>query len=265
MKRYKLQLVLRPLPLLALLGGCGQSNPGGVWDAASMTWEAAPPRVIVGEDASTDGEPGSLPGSMPRSFDKACTTVNQPYCCYDGFNLPGDPLCGWKALGPGTSVVIDWAFAGNQKVTLPSPLLLTSTTPDRFTSPEDCRQLAVGFVLEGKGLSEVPLVSSNRYFYVRKDGTWGPAGAVSAGETADLILARNSDPATRPDGGAGSLPPPKALLDGDTCGGEVNASANIVMFSRVVFKIGDVEYDLNLNRPPFTDTRGYYVRVERTY
>jgi hypothetical protein len=265
MKRYNLPLVLRPLPLLALLGGCGQSNPGGVWDAASMTWEAAPPRVIIGGDASSDADPGSLPGSMPRSFDKMCTGVNQPWCCYDGYNLPGYPLCGWKALALGTSVVIDWAFAGHQKVTLPSPLLLTSTTPERFTSTEDCNQLPVGFVLEGKGLIEEPLTSSNSYFYIRKDGTWAPAGAVSASESPDLILAKNSDPATRPDGGAGSLPPPKAHLDGDTCGSEANASANIVVFSRVRFRIGDIEYDLDFNRPPLTGTRGYYVRIERTY
>jgi hypothetical protein len=263
MNRSQLPAFLLPMPLsFALLVGCGQANPGGTWDGAPMMWEVPPPRTIINADGSTDGDPGSLPGMMPRGFEKPCKAVNEPYCCYDGYNITGYPLCRWQALSSGTSVVIDSVFKGDKKITLPSPLVLTSVTPERFTTDGDCTMLPVGFVLEGKGLVEQPMLSSINYWYIDKKGFWRPG---TGGQSQDLVIPKNSDPTSRGDAGAEGLPSPKVLLDGDKCATQSEARANVVLFDWVRFTIDDVEYDANFSREPRGEVIAYYARIERTY
>jgi hypothetical protein len=250
------------LPLLlgwCLLAGCGRSNPTGTWDAAAMMWEAAPPREIV-DGAESDGGPG---GMMPRSFDKPCKMAREPWCCYDGTNVTGFPFCSWKGLGAGASSPIDTVLRGNERVTLPSPLTLTSTTPDRSGTGEDCRGLQVGFVLEGKGLSEEPMVSSILYYDIKKDGTWAPAGA--GGESTALVVPSSTDASERGDAGTGSLPTASEKLDDEQCPGTSDVVANVVLFDWVRFKLDDVDYEANFSRSPQAETSAFYVRIERSF
>src|SRR5262245_35397956 len=105
--------------LVAVPLGCGQPNPSGVWDAAPKTWEAAPPREIVEGNGTGDGGAVGTPNNGSGSFTKMCKMPHEAWCCFDGVNVTGIPLCPWRSVGPGEIFVITEAFKANQKVTLP--------------------------------------------------------------------------------------------------------------------------------------------------
>jgi hypothetical protein len=239
---------------LSLLAGCGRSNPSGLWDGAPMTWEAAPPREIV-EPVHDGGG-----ARVPATFDKACTMAGEPWCCYQG-NPPGLPLCSWKALAEGMSATFDSAFEGTEKVTLPRALTLTGTTADRLGSGVDCTSLPVGFVLEGEGLVQEPLMSSVLYYDIRKDGTWVATG--SRQPSTGLVIP--IDPSTRGDAGAGPPPRGNERLHVDQCALNSDVIANVVMFDTVHFELDDVSYEADFSRPPQTETTAFYVRIERAF
>jgi hypothetical protein len=264
MSRSQLTAFCLSLPMVFGLLGCGQSNPGGTWDAAAVRYEAAPPREIIGGTDGGEGVGGSDPGSMmPRSFGKLCKMATDPWCCYDNYNVIGIPLCAWKALVPGNSVVIDSAFAANQKVPLDNPLTLTSVTPERYTSADECGQMPVGFVLSGKDLMEEPLRSNLYYYQIKKNGTWAPAGG---GESYELVIAKNTADEPPGDAGTGSLPPPQAKLSGESCAPSSEVTANVVLFDFLRYRTTDgKEWELSFSRPPSDSTLAYYVRIERTY
>ena len=260
MKRRQLRASLLPLSVAFALGACGKNNVNGVWDSAAMTWEAAPPREII--DARGEGGGGTVdPGGMMRSFTKLCKETDEPWCCYDGKTLYGIPLCSWKGMVTGNSVTFDTAYREDQKVTLPDPVTLISPTPDRWASAEDCADKAVGFVLQGKGMSEGSLVSTISYYYVGAGGNWRAAGG---GATAGLVVGSNSDPAARGDAAPGSLPPLEDKLDAEKCTGNAEYIANVVMFDSVSFELDGVKYEADFRRDE-GETKAYYVRIDRGY
>ncbi len=169
---------------MVLAAGCGVNNPSGTWDADPKTWEAAPPRQIVEGDAGIDD--GGLPGNGSGgsgSFTNMCKMDHEPWCCFNGTTTHGDPMCSWRGLGPGESLTITQAYEiarpSDPLQPLPNPLTIRVVTRDKFESADDCMTRPVGFVVEGKGVSEMSSDSNVQYYFIKSDGKWSPAGADS--------------------------------------------------------------------------------------
>jgi hypothetical protein len=166
-------------------------------------------------------------------------------------------------LGPGQSVVISSAFQGNAKVTLPVAVELTSASPERFATYDDCLNAPIGFVLAGPGLREGSLVGDISHYDLRTSGTWVGRGG---GGQSGLIAGRNTAPGPLPDAGVAS---PTYTLHEGLCLPlkDTDMQASIQFFDQVDFTIDGVDYATRFDTNPngAAKVTGFYVQIEKGF
>ena len=228
-----------------------------------MTWDPPPPRSVVGPDGGV-GSGGTDPGGSGTYGNmKVCTKQDQPNCCYDGKNLSGIPMCGWRRISAGATAQITTTYKENEKVTLSTPLQLSTEVPDSFATYDDCVKVPVGFVLSGAALKERVLGSSIEHYMLLPDGTWHGQGG---GATSGLVVAKDTQVTTR-DGGQ---PEPTYELMAGLCDAftdaKINAVALIQFFDQVDFTVDGVDYSANFrSNPSEGGATGYYILIEKGF
>jgi hypothetical protein len=200
---------------------------------------------------------GAGGGALP-----ACTKSGQSNCCYDeAKTISGTPSCHWKQLTPGEAVTVSATFLHKgEKATLPVALTLSSATPGKFASYEECVNQPVGFVLSGAGLGERQLGSTIRHYDLKTDGTWRGQGG---GATVGLVAGRDTSGSSL-DGGP--LSPKYTLQDGLCAPLKAADTAAVIEFlDQIDFNIAGVDYTLDFGLNKDGQATGYYVVVQKGF
>jgi hypothetical protein len=258
--------VLSAIILAGALGGCAKPTSAvylSPWDGEATQWEVPPSRMVSESDGGPGAPGGPGIGGGFGGWTTVCTKSDQPNCCYDGkMGRPtGIPNCGWQGLLPNESTTLVAGYKGDDKVTLPAGLTLTSVSPGKFTTYDECVHAPLGFVLSGAGMKEGHLVGDVYHYMIKKDGSWRGAGN---GGTIGLVAGR--DP--QGSGGDGGPASPNYTLSDGLCKPlmeDPSYTASVVFMDQIDFTIDGVDYNTDFRRNPNGVVTGYYVVIQKGF
>jgi len=257
------------LAALVLAGACARPTEAVYqqpWNGQDSSWDPPPARVVSDRGSGGGAGAGVGQGSGGGGNLPVCTKSGQVNCCYD--DKPGSPSgvpkCSWRRLAPGESTVVSTAFQMGPDVPVPLPVVvqLTSASPERFATYDECLNAPIGFVLSGPGLKEGRLGGDIQHYDLKTDGTWVGRGG---GGQSGLVAGRDTEVTSR-DGGA---PAPSYTLHEGLCKPLMapEFSASIQFFDQVDFTINGIEYRANFRSAPNGSAKitGYYVVIQKGF